>query len=108
MTACDRDVDGAGSGELLVAAGLVTPEQVEQALRAQVMWGARLGTNLIELGFVDLDALSTALGRQHALPAALARHFEKADAELQRRAAARDRGAVLAASRCSRSAPRAT
>lgn len=70
-------------GELLVASGLLSPEQVEQALRAQVMWGARLGTNLIELGFIDLDQLSTALGQQHGMPAALARHFEKVDRELQ-------------------------
>ena len=39
-------------GELLVASGLLTADQVEQALRAQVLWGGRLGTNLIELGFV--------------------------------------------------------
>lgn len=70
-------------GEILVASGLLTPDQLEQALRAQVMWGARLGTNLIELGFLDLDQLSTALGQQHGLPAALARHFEKVDRELQ-------------------------
>ncbi|HEX3766685.1 MAG TPA: hypothetical protein VHW23_48670 [Kofleriaceae bacterium] len=72
-------------GELLVASGLLTPEQVEQALRAQVLWGGRLGTNLIELHFLELDPLSTALGRQHHMPAALARHFEKADPELQAR-----------------------
>ena len=72
-------------GELLVAAKLLTVEQVDQALRAQVVWGGRLGTNLIELGFIDLDGLSRALGRQHNLPAALARHFEKADPELQGR-----------------------
>jgi len=71
-------------GELLVAAGLLTAEQVEQALRAQVMWGGRLGTNLVELHFLELDPLSRALGRQHHLPAVLARHFEKADADLQR------------------------
>ncbi len=71
-------------GELLVAAGLLTTEQVERALRAQVMWGARLGTNVIELGFIDLDTLSTVLAQQHKLPAALARHFEKVDRELQR------------------------
>jgi hypothetical protein len=59
--------------------------QVEGALRAQVMWGARLGTNLVELGYIDLDGLSRALGRQRDLPAALARHFEKADRELQAR-----------------------
>lgn len=72
-------------GELLVAAGTLSVEQVEQALRAQVMWGGRLGTNLIELGYLDLDTLSKSLGRQHRVPAALARHFEKADAALQKR-----------------------
>lgn len=71
-------------GELLVAAGLLTTEQVEQALRAQVLWGGRLGTNLVELHYLELDPLSKALGRQHRVPAALARHFEKADPELQR------------------------
>jgi hypothetical protein len=72
-------------GELLVAAGLLTVTQVEQALRAQVVWGGRLGTNLIELHYLELDPLSRMLGQQHRLPAALARHFEKADPELQRR-----------------------
>jgi hypothetical protein len=72
-------------GELLVAAGLLTVKQVEQALRAQVVWGGRLGTNLIELHYLELDPLSRVLGLQHRLPAALARHFEKADPDLQRR-----------------------
>jgi hypothetical protein len=71
-------------GELLAATRLIAPDKVDQALRAQVVWGGRLGTNLIELGCLDLDGLSRALGRQHGLPAALARHFDKADAELQR------------------------
>jgi len=71
-------------GELLVADGLLTVEQCQQALHAQVIWGGRLGTCLIELGFVGLDALSLALGRQLRHPAALARHFESADRHLQR------------------------
>ncbi|HTR50167.1 MAG TPA: hypothetical protein VMJ10_05625 [Kofleriaceae bacterium] len=72
-------------GELLVARGLLTPNQVEQAVRAQVVWGGRFGTNLVELGLIDLDTLSRALAGQHALPAALAHHFEHADRELQQR-----------------------
>lgn len=72
-------------GELLVSARLLAQDQVDRALRAQVMWGGRLGTNLIELGMLDLESISRALGRQHGLPAALARHFEKADRELQQR-----------------------
>ena len=71
-------------GELLVAGGLLTTEQVDQALRAQVMWGGRLGTNLIELGFIDLDQLSRSLGLLHKMPSALARHFEKIDKDLQK------------------------
>ena len=71
-------------GELLVAAGLLTADQIEQALRAQVMWGGRLGTNLVELHMLELDPLSRMLGRQHHLPSVLARHFEKADPDLQR------------------------
>lgn len=71
-------------GELLIASRLIEPEKVEQALRAQVVWGGRLGTNLIELGCIELDALSRALGRQHTVPAALGRHFDKADPDLQR------------------------
>ena len=70
-------------GELLRAEGLLTAEQLDAALRAQVMWGGRLGTIMIELGFIDLDGLSRALGRQHDLPAAIAQHFEAADRSLQ-------------------------
>ncbi|HEY0253979.1 MAG TPA: hypothetical protein VGC41_20755, partial [Kofleriaceae bacterium] len=70
-------------GELLVAVNLISATQLEQALRAQIVWGGRLGTNLIELGFIDLDELSRQLGKQHNLPAALARHFDRADPQLQ-------------------------
>jgi hypothetical protein len=72
-------------GQLLVAARLLDASQIERGLRAQVVWGGRLGTNLIELGMLDLEGLSRALGRQHGMPVALARHFERADHELQQR-----------------------
>ena len=75
-------------GELLIAANVLTTHQVDEALRAQVMWGARLGTSLVELGYLDLDGISNALGYQHGLPAALASHFDRADRELQRQLAA--------------------
>src|SRR5215813_6501548 len=84
----DANRRGPRLGELLVAARVLTIDQVDAALRAQVMWGGRLGTNLIELGCIDLDGLSRALGRQHRLPAALARHFDVADANLQGRMSA--------------------
>ncbi len=71
-------------GELLIEAGLLTNDQLSEALRAQVMRGGRLGTSVSELGFLDLDTLSRVLGWQHSLPAALARHFDHADAQLQK------------------------
>lgn len=71
-------------GELLIEAGLLTEVQLADALRAQVMWGGRLGTSVSELGFLDLDTLSRVLGWQHSLPAALSRHFEQADTQLQK------------------------
>jgi hypothetical protein len=70
-------------GQLLIQAGLLTEVQLVEALRQQVIWGARLGTVLSELGFVELDTLARVLGWQHEMPAALAKHFEHADRELQ-------------------------
>jgi hypothetical protein len=72
-------------GELLIADGRLSEEQVEQGLRAQVLWGGRLGTNLVELGLLDLDELSWTLARLHRMPVALARHFAQPDAALQQR-----------------------
>jgi hypothetical protein len=74
-------------GEILVAAEIITPQQLEHALEAQVMLGARLGTSLVELGYLDLDGLSNALAHQQRLPAALSTHFDRADSELQLRLA---------------------
>lgn len=70
-------------GELLVRAKVVAPEHLEDALKVQVMCGARIGTVLVELGHIDLDGLSNALGYQRGLPAALAAHFDRADRALQ-------------------------
>lgn len=72
-------------GELLIADGRLSEEQVEQGLRAQVLWGGKLGTNLVELGLLDLDELSWLLARLHRMPVALARHFAQPDLALQQR-----------------------
>ena len=61
----------------------ITLDELEAALNAQVMWGARLGIALVELGSIDLDSLSNALAAQHHVPAALANHFDRADRSLQ-------------------------
>ncbi len=51
-------------GELLLREKLVTSEQLEEALEAQVIHGGRLGTNLCELGFLAEKNLARVLGAQ--------------------------------------------
>lgn len=47
-----RDKDPAKLGELLVEAGLITPEQLDKALSLHPGWGARLGDVLLAQGWV--------------------------------------------------------
>jgi hypothetical protein len=56
-------------GEWLVHHGVCSPAQVEEALQGQVILGGRLGTNLLELGFIDEPTLAAWLGAQHRVPA---------------------------------------
>ena len=51
-------------GELLLARGVCTREQLREAWEAKVIYGDRLGTNLLALGLVDEQTLANALGAQ--------------------------------------------
>jgi hypothetical protein len=51
-------------GELLISAGHLTQEGLEEALDWQVLYGGRLGTNLLELQLVTEEQLAHALGKQ--------------------------------------------
>jgi hypothetical protein len=55
-------------GELLVQAGACDPDAIRAALQNQVIFGGRLGTNLLELGAVAEPALAEALRRRHGAP----------------------------------------
>lgn len=57
-------------GDLLVAEGLITTDQLARALAEQSAWGGRLGQTLLGLGFVDEGDLAAAIARQWALPVA--------------------------------------
>jgi len=57
-------------GTLLLRNAAITLSQLEAALRTQVLYGGRLGTNLVELGFLDLDELTVHLGELYQLPVA--------------------------------------
>ena len=52
-------------GELLLAHKICTAEQLRQAFDLKTRTGDRLGTNLLQLGFIDERRLSIALGIQH-------------------------------------------
>jgi len=51
-------------GEVLIREGHLTPEGLEEALDWQVLYGGRLGTNLLELRLVGEEQLARALGKQ--------------------------------------------
>ncbi len=66
-------------GTMLLRDGVINLDQLEAALRAQVLFGGKLGTNLVELGHLTLDQLSQYLGRTLGVPPATQEHFEAAE-----------------------------
>jgi len=52
-------------GEILIEQGHLTREGLEEALDWQVLYGGRLGTNLLELQLCEEEHLARALGKQH-------------------------------------------
>lgn len=57
-------------GTLLLRNAAISLSQLESGLRTQVLYGGRLGTNLVELGFLDIDALGDQLGELYQMPVA--------------------------------------
>ena len=57
-------------GTLLLRNAAIGLSQLEAALRNQVLYGGRLGTNLVELGFIDLELLTTYLSELTGFPIA--------------------------------------
>ncbi|MBM4145889.1 MAG: hypothetical protein FJ240_06405 [Nitrospira sp.] len=55
-------------GEALIKEALITRQQLEQALKRQVQFGGRIGTNLVELRFLEEEELSNFLSRYFKLP----------------------------------------
>lgn len=55
-------------GTYLQKLGLLTVEQLDAALAHQAERGARLGTNLVELGRIDVELLAECLSGYHGVP----------------------------------------
>jgi len=56
-------------GELLLKEKLITPEQLEEALKSQIIFGIKLGSSLIELGFITDEQLCHFLSSKLGVPA---------------------------------------
>jgi len=54
--------------DMLLEAGLITREQFEEALLNRVVYGGKIGTSLIELGFVSEEDLARFLSKKLAVP----------------------------------------
>ncbi len=72
-------------GTLLLRNAAIGLSQLEGALRNQVLYGGRLGTNLVELGFIDLELLSEYLSELSGFPIATPGLLDNADATLLKR-----------------------
>ncbi len=69
-------------GTLLLRNAAIGLSQLEGALRNQVLYGGRLGTNLVELGFIDLELLSAYLAELTGYPLASPTQLDGADLDL--------------------------
>lgn len=55
-------------GELLLNEKLITPEQLDEALKSQMIFGIKLGSSLVELGFITEEQLCKFLSRKLGVP----------------------------------------
>ncbi|QUV84256.1 type IV-A pilus assembly ATPase PilB [Chloracidobacterium aggregatum] len=56
-------------GEVLLKEGLITPQQLKEALDYQRAHGGRLGSIFVSLGIVQDEAITAVLSRQYGVPA---------------------------------------
>jgi len=55
-------------GQMLVESGVISMDQLRDALELQRIEGGRLGSNLIKLGYIDEETLVSFLSRQYKIP----------------------------------------
>lgn len=53
---------------LLLDMGLISYEGVEEGIKAQVIYGGRIGTNLVDIGLITEEQLCKALEKSYGLP----------------------------------------
>jgi type IV pilus assembly protein PilB len=63
-------------GDLLVKEKVITPEQLDKAIKMQKESGSRLGSALVKLGFLSDEDVTNFLSRQYGVPAINLSYFE--------------------------------
>ena len=69
-------------GESLIKEGLINRDQLLKALERQVIFGGRIGTNLVELGFIKEEGLTQFLSKFLNIPYADPSYFEGIDSAI--------------------------
>jgi len=63
-------------GELLLKEKIISPEQLRRAIEEQKIMGGRLGSTMVNLGFIKEQELINFLSKQYGVPAVNLREFE--------------------------------
>jgi type IV pilus assembly protein PilB len=63
-------------GEMLLKAGLITNDELQEALATQRQTGEKLGSILVNLGHVKEDEITQLLSEQYGVPSINLRHFQ--------------------------------
>src|ERR671919_2279196 len=63
-------------GELLLKEKRITPEQLQEALNYQRQHGGKLGANLVKLGYVKDEEITSLLSKQYGVPSIALAQFE--------------------------------
>ena len=63
-------------GELLLKEKRITPEQLQEALNYQKANGGKLGFNLVKMGFVKDEDITSLLSKQYGVPSINLTQFE--------------------------------
>jgi len=69
-------------GSVLVKQNIITEAQLEEALKNQVIFGGKIGTNLIELGYITADQLSEYLSKSKGVPAVTSKELQNIPPEV--------------------------
>jgi hypothetical protein len=69
-------------GELLLREKIITSEQLEEGLKIQTLFGIKLGSSLVELGYISDEQLCRFLSRALGVPAVSSRALSAVSAEM--------------------------